>query len=161
MTPAVAIVKKHHIKFCLHQYEHNASETHFGAEAVAKLDPKLGLTADQVFKTLIVQLNGQNKQLAVVVLPVLKQLDLKAIARILKCKKIELADPKLAERSSGYVVGGMSPLGQKRQWPTLIDSSALNQSTIIVSGGRRGLEIELNPQDLAALLQAKFEAVTI
>jgi Cys-tRNA(Pro)/Cys-tRNA(Cys) deacylase len=161
MTPAIAILKKQKIKFSLHQYVHNPCETNFGAEAVAKLDPKLGITADQVFKTLIVQLNGQNKQLVVVILPVAKQLDLKAIAHIFKCKKIELADPNLAQRSSGYVVGGISPLGQKKLLPTLIDNSALNQSTILVSGGRRGLEIELNPHDLALLLNANFAAVTV
>ncbi|MCO6524519.1 MAG: Cys-tRNA(Pro) deacylase [Candidatus Schmidhempelia sp.] len=160
MTPAIALLKKQKVKFTIHQYVHNPHETNFGEEAVAKLDPKLGITADQVFKTLIIQLNGLNKELVVAILPVKKQLHLKAIAYLLKCKKIELAAPNVAQKSSGYLVGGISPLGQKKPLPTLIDSSALNQQTILVSGGRRGLDVELNPHDLALLLNAKFASIT-
>ena len=145
MTPAINAAKKAGIQYSVHQYEHDASSASYGEEAVIKLNqnPK------QVFKTLVAKLDG--KQLAVAIVPVAGKLDLKALASACKAKKAAMADPQEVQRSTGYVLGGVSPLGQKKRLPTVLDQSAKNFGTICVSAGRRGLEIEINPDDLVRL----------
>ncbi|PXZ02786.1 Cys-tRNA(Pro) deacylase [Gilliamella apicola] len=161
MTPAIRLLKKHKIKFNIHQYQHDSHQSHYGQEAANKLGVELNIIAGQIFKTLVVSMNGDNKTLAVCVLPVDCTLDLKQAAKTLACKKIELADPQLAQKRTGYIVGGISPLGQKQKLPTLIDNSAEQYATIMVSGGKRGLEIEISPEDLATELNAKFAKLTV
>lgn len=154
MTPAVDLAKQGGLDYQLHEYIHDSQVTSFGLEAAEKL----GVDVAQVFKTLVV--STEANVLAVAILPVDKTLNFKKMAKAVGCKKIQMADPKQVERSTGYVLGGVSPLGQKKRLTTIIDDSAQYQATIYVSGGRRGLEIELPPEQLSATLMARFGAIT-
>lgn len=153
MTPAINCAKHAGVAFQLHDYLHDATAQSYGIEAAEKL----AVAADQVFKTLVVTLDG--KQLAVGIVPVNRQLGLKHIAKAAGAKKATMALPAEVERATGYVLGGVSPLGQKKRLPTFIDDSAQAFLTLYVSAGRRGLEIELSPSDLAMLCQGRFAAL--
>ena len=153
MTPAINIAEKNKIDFTVHEYKHDKKSASYGLEAAEKMN----VDAEQVFKTLVVEVD---KKLVVAVLPVTEQLNLKAVAAALKAKKAQMADKNDVLRSSGYVLGGVSPLGQKKQLTTLIDSSAQSHDTIYVSAGKRGLEIQLAATDLARLLSADFVDLT-
>ncbi|MEH6345392.1 MAG: Cys-tRNA(Pro) deacylase [Bermanella sp.] len=154
MTPAVNALKKSKTPYNLHEYSHNPASDSYGSEAAEKL----GISASQVFKTLVVSLD--NKALAVAVVPVSSKLSMKQVAKALAAKKAVMANPAEVERVTGYVLGGVSPLGQKKTLKTVIDSSAKDLSSIFISAGRRGLEIEINPVDLAKLTRASFYKVS-
>ena len=146
-TPATAALTSAGVPFVLHPYSHDPSAASYGAEAA----DALGIDPERVFKTLMVEVEGR---LAVGVVPVSGNLDLKAFASAMGAKKATMADPAAAERRTGYVLGGISPLGQRQSSPTVIDHSALALETMLVSGGKRGLDIELAPADLIRLTGA-------
>lgn len=150
MTPAINLAKQRKLAYQLHEYNHDEGAASYGLEAAEKL----AVAGEQVFKTLVVTTEAGS--LAVAIVPVMTTLNLKKMAKALGCKKVQMADPKQVERSTGYVLGGVSPLGQKKRLSTIIDSSAADKATIYVSAGRRGLEIELPPTQLATTLNADF-----
>ncbi len=152
MTPAIQTAKQAGIKYSVHEYAHDPQVDSYGLEAAAALN----VDDARVFKTLLVSLQGGTATLAVGIVPVAFQLDLKAIAHAAGAKKAGMADPHQAERVTGYVVGGISPLGQKKRLLTFIDDSVKNFDTVFVSAGRRGLEIELAPDDLQVLCEARL-----
>jgi Cys-tRNA(Pro)/Cys-tRNA(Cys) deacylase len=154
MTPAINAAKQARVPFQVHEYVHDPKAESYGEEAAEKLNLPLA----QVFKTLVVSLDG--KGLAVAVVPVSGKLDMKACAAALGAKKSEMAARHDAERVTGYVLGGISPLGQKKRLPTVIDASAREFETLFVSAGRRGLEIELSAADLARLTAGIFADVS-
>jgi Cys-tRNA(Pro)/Cys-tRNA(Cys) deacylase len=146
-TPATAALDRAGVPYSRHPYAHDASAESYGLEAAAAL----GVEPARVFKTLLVD---AGKSLAVGIVPVAGQLDLKAVAAALSVKSVTMADPTVAERVTGYVVGGISPVGQKRSLPTVLDETAYGFDTVYVSGGRRGFDIELSPADLAVVTRA-------
>jgi len=150
MTPGINVLLKQKISHQLHEFKHDSFANSFGLEAVEKLQ----IEANRVFKTLV--LEGHDQELIVAILPVTHNLSLKLAAKVMGKKKLAMAEASKVERSTGYVLGGVSPLGQKKRLKTMIDNSALACDTIFVSGGRRGLEIELSPKDLQMLLNARL-----
>ena len=154
MTPAVRNLESAGIGFTLHDYEHSEQRRDFGREAA----DVLGLDPDRVFKTLLVTVDdGQ----VVAVVPVSGSAALKAVGRAFGSKRAEMCDPLVAERITGYVVGGISPFGQKKRLPTVIDEIALAFDTIFVSAGRRGLDVEVAPGDLVEHLGAVVADIAI
>ncbi|WP_029138749.1 Cys-tRNA(Pro) deacylase [Nakamurella lactea] len=151
-TPAIAALLKAKVPYTLLPYEHDPRSTAFGDEAVAAL----GRDPAQVFKTLVALVDGS---MVVGVVPVAGSLDLKALATAVGGKKATMAPVADAERSSGYVAGGISPLGQRKRLPTVIDSSAQELSTVCISAGRRGLQVELAPDDLVRVTGGRFAAI--
>ncbi len=150
MTPAIRLLKKYKIDFDVLSYEHDPKNTDFGLEAVEKLS----LNPDEVFKTLLVNIG--EKDFVVAVVSMNKQLCLKKVAKAFAVKKATMADKQKAQTVTGYLLGGISPLGQKKPLKTLIDKEALNHDVIYVSGGKRDLEIKLKPTDLGKLLNVTF-----
>ncbi len=150
MTPGINLARQRKVAHQVHEYSHDPASESYGLEAAEKL----GVAPERVFKTLVVSLDG--RELAVGVVPVAQKLNMKLMARSLGAKKAAMAESAAVERSTGYVLGGVSPLGQKKRLRTVIDSSAQGQQTILVSAGRRGLEIELAPGDLCALVGGSF-----
>lgn len=146
-TPAIVAATRAGVAFTVHEYRHDTRAESYGLEAVEKL----GLEAARVFKTLVADVDGA---LTVAVVPVEAQLDLRALG-----KRARMAEAAAAERATGYVAGGISPLGQRRTLPTVVDASALDHETIHVSAGRRGLELELAPTDLVELTGARVAPI--
>lgn len=151
-TPATVALTRAEVAFTTHAYEHDPGASSYGLEAAEVL----GLDPAQVFKTLLAEVDGR---LVVGIVPVSHQLDLKALAAAVGGKRATMADPAAAERATGYVVGGISPLGQKRPHPTVLDASALTHDTVYVSGGRRGLDLGLSPADLVRVTAARTAAI--
>jgi Cys-tRNA(Pro)/Cys-tRNA(Cys) deacylase len=151
-TPATVALTSAGVAFTLHEYAHDPRAESYGLEAAQAL----GVAPERVFKTLLADVDGR---LTVAVVPVSGQLDLKALARTVGGSKAAMADVALAQRSTGYVVGGISPVGQKRRLPAVVDESALTQPTVYVSAGRRGLDLELAPADLVRITEAITERV--
>lgn len=151
-TPATVALSALGIHFVEHEYAHDTANTSFGLEAASVL----GLDPGRVFKTLLTDVDGS---LAVAIVPVSGRLDLKGLAEVLGAKKATMADPALAERRTGYVVGGISPIGQKTRLQTVLDETAELFDTVFVSGGRRGFDVELAPADLIAATGAIVAAI--
>ncbi|GAA2962732.1 MULTISPECIES: Cys-tRNA(Pro) deacylase [Streptomycetaceae] len=151
-TPATVALAAAGTAFTVHAYAHDPSAPSYGEEAAEAL----GVSPDRVFKTLVADVDGE---LVVAVVPVAGSLDLKALASAVGGKRAAMADPAAAERSTGYVRGGISPLGQRKRLRTVLDASAGAHPTICVSAGRRGLEVELSPQDLTTLTNAVLAPV--
>ncbi|RKN06083.1 Cys-tRNA(Pro) deacylase [Streptomyces radicis] len=152
-TPATVAATRAKVAFTLHTYTHDPAAPSYGEEAAKAL----GVDPDRVFKTLVTEVDGA---LTVAVLPVSASLALKALAKAARGKRAAMADPAAAERATGYVRGGISPVGQRKRLRTVLDASAGRHATIFVSGGRRGLEMELAPDDLITLTGAVTAAIT-
>ncbi|EPF72028.1 Cys-tRNA(Pro) deacylase [Acinetobacter rudis] len=152
MTPACKALQKMKIEYSTHEYQHDPSAKNFGLEAAEKLS----LSVHEVFKTLLVT---DDKNYYVAVLPVNCQLNLKKVANAFKCKKLHMADPKDAERLTGYIVGGISPFGQKKRLLTVVDLQACELEKIYVSGGKRGFDIGVAPEAMKTVLNAQFSDV--
>jgi Cys-tRNA(Pro)/Cys-tRNA(Cys) deacylase len=154
MTPAIRELEKAAVGFTIHEYDRGDSLHDFGREAAAQL----GLDPDQVFKTLLVTADGEA---AVAIVPVSGKLGLKAVGRAIGAKRVEMCDPAVAERITGYVRGGISPFGQKKRLPTVLDEMATAFEVIYVSGGRRGLDVGVAPADLVRLLGATVADIAV
>lgn len=156
-TPAIALLTKTATVHTVHAYDHDERSDSFGAEAGDVLVERLGVDRAQIFKTLVIR--RADASLAVALVPVTTTLSMKSAAAALNTRKVTMADRAEAERSTGYVFGGISPLGQRKVLPTVVDESALTWSTVLCSAGRRGLEIEVDPRDLIVLTRADVASV--
>lgn len=150
MTPGIKVAQKAKITHQVHEYAHDPSSESYGLEAANKLS----VSASRVFKTLVVSL--ENKELIVGIIPVSSKLGMKLIAKAAGAKKASMAEHSEVERSTGYVLGGVSPLGQKKRLKSFLDTSAKHHSTIFINAGRRGLQIELSPNDLVEIVNADY-----
>jgi Cys-tRNA(Pro)/Cys-tRNA(Cys) deacylase len=150
-TPATVALTEAGVEFRLHEYVHDPRAESYGLEAAHALGDRLGLDPARVFKTLLASIDGA---LTVAVVPVAGQLNLKALARAGGGSKAAMADVAAAERATGYVAGGISPVGQRRAHPTILDATALDHPTVFVSAGRRGLDLEVAPADLVRVTGA-------
>ncbi|HEU0205882.1 MAG TPA: Cys-tRNA(Pro) deacylase [Pseudolysinimonas sp.] len=155
-TPATAALIAAGIAFTEHAYRHDPAAQNFGLEAAEALAASTAIEAERVFKTLLAEADGR---LVVAIVPVTGKLDLKALAAAVGSKRATMADPALAERRTGYVVGGISPIGQKTSHETVVDETAELWDTVFVSGGRRGLDLELAPADLVMATGARLAAI--
>jgi Cys-tRNA(Pro)/Cys-tRNA(Cys) deacylase len=151
-TPATIALAAAGVRFLPHAYDHDPANTNFGLEAATAL----GLDPEQVFKTLLADVDGA---LVVAIVPVTGKLDLRALARAVGGKKAVMADPAVAQRKTGYIVGGISPIGQKTAHPTVLDETAELYPSVFVSGGRRGFDIELAPADLLSITNGRIAAI--
>ena len=151
-TPATRVLAEAGVPHVLRTYAHDPRSTSYGLEAAAAL----GVEPERVFKTLLAEVDAA---LVVAVVPVDAQLDLKLLAAAVGGKRAAMAEVARAERATGYVAGGISPLGQRQAHPTVVDESALAHATILVSGGRRGMDVELQPADLVELTHARVAPV--
>lgn len=150
-TPATALLTRLGVPFTAHSYEHDPRTASYGREAADLLAPGLGLAPERVLKTLVARVDDR---LVVAVVSVTGTLDLKALATAASGKRARMAQVREAERATGYVIGGISPLGQRRVLPTYVDTAAMAHQTVLVSGGRRGLDLELSADDLVAVAVA-------
>jgi Cys-tRNA(Pro)/Cys-tRNA(Cys) deacylase len=155
LTPAINELKKHKVTFVMHKYKHDPKVTNYGLEAADKLN----LDAARVYKTLLVELNP--KELVVCIIPVNKSLSLKAVASFFDSKNALMANKDEAQKATGYLLGGISAFGQKKKHRTLLDVSAKTFETIYISGGKRGLDIELNPEDIIKVLNSNYENLSV
>lgn len=153
MTPAIKLLSRQKIPHIVHTYEHDPDHGAYGMEAAEKL----GFNPEKVFKTLIIELDSN--KLACAIIPVAQSLNLKSAAKALGAKKAAMAKIEDAERSTGYIKGGVSPFGQKKRLATILDASAAKLETLLVSGGKRGLDVEVGTQDLLKVLEAKLTEV--
>ncbi len=159
MTPAVVELRQAGVPFRVHEFQHDPADRHYGLAAARAL----GVETDRVFKTLVAELTAAAgaTSYAVGIVPVTGQLSLKELAAALGAKRAEMSRPEVAERLTGYVVGGISPFGQKKRLPTVIDETCELADTVFVSGGRRGLDLELAPHDLVAVLGATIAPIAV
>lgn len=153
MTPAIKLLSRQKISHVVHTYEHDPNHGAYGMEAAEKL----GFNPEKVFKTLIIELDSN--KLACAIIPVAESLNLKSAAKALGAKKAAMAKIEDAERATGYIKGGVSPFGQKKRLATILDASAAKLETLLVSGGKRGLDVEVGTQDLLKILGAKLTEV--
>lgn len=161
-TPAIAALERAKVVHTVHRYDHDPRSEAYGAEAVEALADSLGVVGEQIFKTLVVELSGGDRPgLAVAVVPVPRKLSVKAAAAALGASKAQMAEAKAVTRSTGYVLGGVSPVGQRTALPTVVDSSALEFDLVLCSAGRRGLEIALAPADLVAVTKAVVADIAV
>lgn len=155
MTPAINELKKNKIPFVIHKYKHDPKVLNYGLEA----SQKLNLDPNRVYKTLLCELNP--KELVVCIIPVNKNLDLKEVATVFKVKNALMADKNEAVKVTGYLLGGISAFGQKKKHRTILDETAKDYKTIYISGGKRGLDIEINPNDIIKSLNSNYENIGI